>query len=63
MIVIIASGGVIQIMRNCEPPSRAMKRWLTTYPSPPVAGRYGHLLLEVADRDPNLAAALVPYFE
>ncbi|WP_366930769.1 aminotransferase [Mesorhizobium sp.] len=39
-----------------------MNRWLKPYPS--VEQRYGHLLLEErADRDQNLAAELVPYFE
>ncbi|AOO85085.1 aminotransferase [Bosea vaviloviae] len=49
-------------MHDCDPPSKALDRWLTSYPT--VKGTYGHLLLEENDvRDPNLASALAPYFE
>ncbi|NJI24190.1 aminotransferase [Aeromonas veronii] len=49
-------------MHTCPPPADDIEGWLTAYPS--IKGNYGHLLLEQGeDRDPNLADALVPYFE
>lgn len=49
-------------MHTCPPPEKAIKSWLADYPT--VKGNYGHLLLEQKeDLDPDLASALVPYFE
>ena len=49
-------------MHTCPPPKKAINSWLKEYPS--VEGNYGHLLLEQKeDLAPDLASALIPYFE
>lgn len=49
-------------MHTAPPPKKALKKWLTEYPS--EEGTYGHLLLEQRQAlDPKIKAALVSYFE
>ncbi|MBU0657155.1 MAG: aminotransferase [Gammaproteobacteria bacterium] len=49
-------------MHTCPPPKKALKDWLTEYPT--AKGNYGHLLLEQKGKlSKSLVDALRPYFE